>query len=710
VSFSQQILIGLAGGIVTGVFFGERASAIQWVADGFVKLLQMMVLPYITVSIITSLGSLNPHELRTLGVRAAAVIGGLWLVGLTFAFLIPLTFPAIDSASFFSSSLLAPRAEFDFVDLYVPSNPFHALANNVVPAVVLFSIVLGIALAGIEHRGRLLEVLDVIRQAISRATRFVTRLTPYGLFAIAATAAGTLDLQQLSRLQIYLVAYVLVAFLVSLWVLPGLVAALTPIRARDMLRESQDSLLTAFIAGDLFIVLPGLTQASRALLGRLDPGSAEPGRLTDVIVPASFNFPHTGKLLSLSFVLFAAWFSDVLLPVTAYPQLALAGLVSFFGSLTVAVPFLLDLFRIPADTFQLFLATGVINSRVGSLVAAVHTLTVALLATCAVTGRVQWQRGKVLRYTALTAALVIAVIGSTRLVFATTLSPPYSKDAVLAAMELLSDPVDVTVSTSPSPAPPTALAPLEAIQARKVLRVGYLSEALPFAFVNQRGDLVGFDAELAHHLARDLGVSLAFVPIDRERMPQQLAEGYCDLVMSGVVVTTERARDLLFSESYLDETVALIVPDHRRDEFTSWQAISQQGGVTIAAADLPYYQNKLHALLPGAAITVKHDVTAWFTAPDSDALALPAERGSAWTLRYPAFSVVVPGPDPIKVPLAYPIGKRDEPMARMVNTWLVLKRKDGTLDAAYRHWILGHDATPVQPRWSIVRDVLHWVE
>ncbi len=56
------------------------------------------------------------------------------------------------------------------------------------------------------------------------------------------------------------------------------------------------------------------------------------------------------------------------------------------------MPFLLDLFRIPADTFQLFLATGVINSRVGSLVAAVHTVTVALLATCAITGHLRWQR------------------------------------------------------------------------------------------------------------------------------------------------------------------------------------------------------------------------------------------------------------------------------------------------------------------------------
>ena len=61
----------------------------------------------------------------------------------------------------------------------------------------------------------------------------MSRLTPYGLFAIAATAAGTLNVEQLGRLQIYLVAYVALALLVSLWVLPGLVAALTPIpRAR----------------------------------------------------------------------------------------------------------------------------------------------------------------------------------------------------------------------------------------------------------------------------------------------------------------------------------------------------------------------------------------------------------------------------------------------------------------------------------------------
>src|SRR6185503_8457035 len=146
-------------------------------------------------------------------------------------FLVPLTFPRVQNASFFSSTLVERPPAFDFIGLYIPANPFNSLANNVVPAVVIFSIVLGIAVAGVARRERLIDVLQVTRDAISSATRFVTRLTPFGLFAVAATAAGTMSVEQLGRLQLYLVVYVALAFVVSLWVLPGLIAVLTPIRA-----------------------------------------------------------------------------------------------------------------------------------------------------------------------------------------------------------------------------------------------------------------------------------------------------------------------------------------------------------------------------------------------------------------------------------------------------------------------------------------------
>ena len=223
---------------------------------------------------------------------------------------------------------------------------------------------------------------------------------------------------------------------------------------------------------------------------------------------------------------------------------------------------------------------------------------------------------------------------------------------------------------------------------------------------------MGFDIELAHRLAREMGVTLAFVPAGRAHLPRLLAEGYCDLAMSGVLATTLRAREMLFSESYLDETLAFAVRDHRREQFASWDAIRDLGAITIVAPDVPYYVDKLRELLPRAVIKVESQDNLHLPIADThvDALLLPAERGSAWTLMYPEYSVVVPGPDPIRVPLAYPIGKRDERFASFINTWIALKRKDGTLDAAYKHWILGQDAAPRQPRWSIIRNVLHWVE
>ena len=714
-TFSNKILVGLGTGVALGVFLGERAAALKWAADGFVKLLQMTVLPYVTVSIIGSLGALRPADARRLGVRAGAVVIALWLVALTFAMLIPLTFPRVENAAFFSTTLLESRPPFNFVDLYIPANPFNSLANNVVPAVVLFSIILGVAVIGLDRKAVLLDPLRVAGEALSRATHFVVGLTPYGIFAIAATAAGTISLEQIGRLQVYLVAYVGVALLVSLWVLPGLVAALTPIRMRDMFALTRNALITAFVAGDLFIVLPVIIEASRTLVERVAADGSQAAALPEVIVPASFNFPHTGKLLSLSFILFAGWFSDVIVPISDYPRLAATGLVTFFGSLNVAVPFLLDLFRIPADTFQLFLASGVINSRFGTLVAAMHTLVVALLGTCAMTGALRWNRARVIRYAVMTVGLTGAVLGSTHLVFSSALEQGYTKDEVLIGMHLLHDPVPAVVQREPSTVrtEPTTGPLLEVISQRGTLRVGYFPGSMPFAFFNERNDLVGLDIDLAHQLAEELELGLEFVPVSRDHLSDQMAEGYCDIVMSGVAVTTLRASRVLFSNHYLAETLALVVPDGVRDRFAAWGRIRAMQRLTLAIPDVQYYVDMIRDRLPDAELRTIHNLADFFegrTGGDIDAFVLPAERGSAWTLMHPQFSVVVPEPGIVKIPLAYPIARHDQAFASFINTWIALKRDDGTIDALYRYWVLGQNASPPQPRWSIIRNVLHWVD
>jgi hypothetical protein len=64
----------------------------------------------------------------------------------------------------------------------------------------------------------------------------------------------------------------------------------------------------------------------------------------------------------------------------------------------------------------------------------------------------------------------------------------------------------------------------------------------------------------------------------------------------------------------------------------------------------------------------------------------------------------------VKVPLAYPVARRDAAFAAFINTWIDLKRKDGTIDREFKYWILGQHATAPRPRWAFARDVLHWIE
>jgi ABC-type amino acid transport substrate-binding protein len=242
-----------------------------------------------------------------------------------------------------------------------------------------------------------------------------------------------------------------------------------------------------------------------------------------------------------------------------------------------------------------------------------------------------------------------------------------------------------------------------------VLRVAVLQDRLPFAFPNREGQLVGLDVEMARALAANLGVRAEFFEIATEALPGVLMRGVCDIAMSGVAVTPDRAATIVFSTPYLDETLSFVTLDHQRDQFRTWESIRALGSVRIMIPDLPPYREAMRTHAPQAQLLLLHRLDDLFNARSGAmAYVLPAERGSVLTLLHPEYSVVVPEGDTIKLPVAYPLARGDVRWATFVNTWIELKRRDGTLDALYRHWILGQDAITKKPRWSIVRNVLGW--
>src|SRR5262245_25881405 len=529
-SLSRQIFVALGLGIALGLFFGEKLSFLGLFGNAFIQLLQITVLPYVAGSLIYGFGSLGAREARLVFSRGGALLLLIWALTLAFVFLSPLALPAGKGGAFYSAAPQEAERPIDWVSLYIPSNPFHSLANNMVPAVVVFAVLAGLAVMGMKEKEALLRPLGVFNEAMGRVGAMVTKTTPYGIFAIAAHTAATMRLDEFGRLQGFLIVYAGLASLLAFWLLPGLVAATTHVGHRRMIRSSQDALVPAFVTSHLFVVLPPIVPNAQALLARDGRRDETESELVDVLVPTSFNFPHAAKLLSLSFVPFVAWFAGLQLELSFYPTLAGAGLLAVFGSINTAIPFMLDLAQMPADLFQLFVVSGVLNSRFGSMAAAMHTLTMAVLGTCLITGKVTIEKRRLARYLAASLVLIVAFLGGTRLLLARVLPSPATREEVLAAIRPRGPLAEATlVEALPAPPPPPARGTrLDFVRSSGRVRVGFDPDSIPWAFFNGAGAPVGFDAEMAHQLALALGVRLEHVAMPRDRLSEALANGTLD--------------------------------------------------------------------------------------------------------------------------------------------------------------------------------------
>ena len=270
ISLATQVFIGLGLGLLVGVFFGEEVAFLKIGGDIFIAALQITVIPYVMVALITSLGRLKLDDAKALGLLAGAVLLVLWAIGLTVVLASPLAFPNWPSASFFSTSQIEEPAAVDFLELYIPSNIFASLANAIVPAIVVFSILFGVALMRVGSKQRVVDLLTTLGDTLMTMTGFIGRLAPWGVFAITASAAGTIDVTELARLQVYIVLYVALALLLSLWIIPGLIAALTPLTYGSVVRAFRGPLITAFATANLLIVLPVLAADGKRLIAETE--------------------------------------------------------------------------------------------------------------------------------------------------------------------------------------------------------------------------------------------------------------------------------------------------------------------------------------------------------------------------------------------------------------------------------------------------------
>ena len=99
---------------------------------------------------------------------------------------------------------------------------------------------------------------------------------------------------------------------------------------------------------------------------------------------------------------------------------------------------------------------------------------------------------------------------------------------------------------------------LAEIRQRGTLRVGLDASFPPFETINEQGEIVGLDVDIAQAVATDLGVELELVNIGFDGLYDALLARRADLVISGLPYDPRWTQDVAYTRNYFNAGQVLV--------------------------------------------------------------------------------------------------------------------------------------------------------
>ena len=95
--------------------------------------------------------------------------------------------------------------------------------------------------------------------------------------------------------------------------------------------------------------------------------------------------------------------------------------------------------------------------------------------------------------------------------------------------------------------------------AKKVLTVGTNPDFAPFEFIDEKGQMAGFDIDLMKAIGKKMGVEIEMKNIAWDGLIPAVQAGNVDLAIAGMAITPERQKVLLFSDPYYESGLTVMV-------------------------------------------------------------------------------------------------------------------------------------------------------
>lgn len=229
---------------------------------------------------------------------------------------------------------------------------------------------------------------------------------------------------------------------------------------------------------------------------------------------------------------------------------------------------------------------------------------------------------------------------------------------------------------------------LSEIQKRGTLRVGMEPGYMPFELTNKKGEIIGFDVDMAKRMAKAMGVELELVSTAWDGIIPALLTNKFDLIMSGMTLTQQRNLSVNFAQPYILIGQSILLKKDLAGSVKSYKdlndkkyTVASKLGTTgeqatkryISKANYISYETEQEGVME----LVNGKIDAFIYDLPFNAIAV-SQKGAGKIIHLD---------EPFtKEPLAWAIRKGDPDFLNWLNNFMAQVKYDGVYDKIYKKW------------------------
>ena len=272
-----HIFIGLLLGVIIGwqmpqTDFPQLYKVLNFVGEGFINIIQMVVLPLVISAIIIGISNIgDSKQLTKFGSKMLLYYGIITIAAVSIASAVAiLLHPGVGAKELVNQSIIqniqgyvANAIEYQrenlaniFMDI-IPKNPFASLASGNMIPVILFTTIFAIALTKAGEISRpLISLFESIFAATMKVTDWIMYLAAPGVFALTASAVGSFGIDVFSNISKYILAFCIAIAIQFFVVYPLMLKAFSKVPAGKLFGAISEAIMVAFGTASSSATLP----------------------------------------------------------------------------------------------------------------------------------------------------------------------------------------------------------------------------------------------------------------------------------------------------------------------------------------------------------------------------------------------------------------------------------------------------------------------